>query len=338
MNEINKLLFIRVDGNSKMGLGHIVRTFALAQILKEHYTIQFYCKEIPDKLENEIVEKGFIVHKIYNEDLFFRQIQPNQIVVIDGYDFDIEYQKKVKDKRAKLVCIDDLHQTEFVADLIINHTLGVKPQDFNAKPNTLFSLGPKYALLRPTFLEHARKNRIEKKVGTLLIAFGGADPNNLTEKALKAALRFNELLKIIVITGAAFKKTKNFENIVTSDSRIDHRHSLSEREMFDAMLESWLALVPASSVLYEVIAVGTMPIIGYFVENQKKLHDYLYTNLGLQSFSVKGFDEELSIAEVLSVSINNEIDTSRLEKIRSSIAQSRLNHIKKFKILNDGDS
>ena len=43
-----------------------------------------------------------------------------KIVVLDGYHFDTNYQTKIKQKGCKLVCIDDLHDKHFVADIIIH--------------------------------------------------------------------------------------------------------------------------------------------------------------------------------------------------------------------------
>ncbi len=58
------------------------------------------------------------------------------IVVLDGYHFGTNYQKQIKLKGAKLVCIDDMHDKEFVADLIINHIPRITPQDYNVQPFT----------------------------------------------------------------------------------------------------------------------------------------------------------------------------------------------------------
>ena len=73
------------------------------------------------------------------------------MVVIDGYQFDTEYQQKVKKSGASLVCLDDLHNQHFVADIIINHAPGVDPGKYSAEPYTQYLLGPSYALLRPAF-------------------------------------------------------------------------------------------------------------------------------------------------------------------------------------------
>ena len=133
-------VFIRADGSSQIGLGHLVRCSALAHMLKDHFEITFYSKEIPDAMLAELNSNGFICHKIKNENEFFNQLNDKNIAVLDGYNFGTDYQKQVKDTGSKLICIDDLHDQKFLADLIINHAPGITPQDYKAKTYTQFAL------------------------------------------------------------------------------------------------------------------------------------------------------------------------------------------------------
>lgn len=263
-------IFIRADGNSQIGLGHLVRCSALAYMLKDDFNIYFFCHSIPETLENEFNGNGFKVIQITNEKDFLGVVTPDKIVVLDGYYFDIVYQKTIKLKGAKLVYIDDLHDKEFFADLIINFTPGVKSSDYKVQPDTHFALGPEYSLLRPVFLEQTKKHRNIEKTATLLICFGGADPLNLTEKTLEIVIEFSCFKKIIVITGTAFKPTKKFRLLVLSDERIDHRQSLDDQQMLASMIESEIAVIPASGIILEIFSVGVPAITGYYVPDQKE--------------------------------------------------------------------
>ena len=148
-------IYIRVDGNSQIGLGHLIRCFALAQMLQSDFSITFVCRCIPDKIKKDLEEARFQLLEIENEADFLSLPTKNDIVVLDGYHFDLAYQKSIKNTAATLVCIDDLFDKEYVADLIINHAPNVNPGNYNALVTTQFALGPEYALLRPLFLEQA---------------------------------------------------------------------------------------------------------------------------------------------------------------------------------------
>ena len=87
-------------------------------------------------------------------------------------------------------------------------------------------------------------------------------------RSLQVSLLFSQFKKIIVITGAAFKITKQFRQLIASDYRIDHRHALNERNMFDTMLEADMAIVPASGILFETISVNCVVISGKYIDNQ----------------------------------------------------------------------
>lgn len=264
-------VYFRTDGGPEIGLGHLVRCIALAHMLKKDYNIFFVCTEIPTKIKNELEENQFALLEI-EEFHFFNLIKPDDIVVLDGYHFDTLYQKKIKAKGAKLVCIDDLHDQEFVADLIINHAPGVKQEDYHAQPYTQFALGLEYALLRPAFLEQAKKVRKIEKTETLLICFGGSDNKNLTERILEFVLKFAEFKKIIVVTGASYKYLKTLNIIIEANKKIVHYHEVNEKEMLMLLLDTHLAIVPASGILFEVLAAGCKAISGYYIDNQINIY------------------------------------------------------------------
>lgn len=266
-------IYIRVDGSLQIGLGHLVRCISLAYMLRDNFRISFVCKEIPDAVSADIVDNDFQLLNISDEEQFFELLSEKNIVVLDGYNFDIEYQKQIKTIGSKLVCIDDLHDIEFVADLIINHAPGIAPHDYKSSVYTQFALGLQYALLRPKFIEQAKLQRKIDKIQTLIICFGGSDFKNLTLATLNTVLQFNELSKIIVITGAAYQFFDELSQIITTDNRIDYRHNQNEKQMLDAMLESDLAIVPASGILLEIMSTGCFVITGMCVDNQKFIYD-----------------------------------------------------------------
>jgi len=265
-------ILIRTDGSPQIGLGHLVRCTSLAHMLKDDFEVTFFCKEIPETIEKELSENNFVLVRIEGEVQFFEQLQQQYIVVLDGYHFDTAYQKQIKAKGCKLVCIDDLHDQEFMSDLIINHAPGITPKDYNAQPYTKFALGLEYALLRPAFLEQAKKHRKIEKIETLIICFGGSDFKNFTQSTLQVASEFNQFNKIIVVTGAAYQATDSFRQLVSSDPRIDHRHNLNEKQMLAAMLEAELAIVPSSGILFEALAAGCVVISGYYINNQLAIY------------------------------------------------------------------
>lgn len=321
-------VYIRTDGSPEIGLGHLTRCIALAYMLKKDFAITFVCKEIPEKISRELDESQFALLKI-DDSVFFDLLKPKDIVILDGYHFNTNYQKIIKAKGGKLVCIDDLHDKEFVADLIINHAPGMKPGDYQAKPYTQFALGFKYSLLRPAFLEQAKKKRKIETTETVMICFGGADYKNLTESTLKVVLEFDELKKIIVITGSAYNYLDRLSQLIQTDKRVVHFHSVGEDQMVAIMQNTDLAIVPASGILFEALAVGCRVIFGYYVENQKYFSDYL-KHISIDEICID--DMNLGLTK-LKKAIRTKSNKDYFSHIRYCIGQSKNNNLYAFKQL-----
>ena len=95
---IKPIIIFRVDGNSEIGLGHVIRCFSLAKMLHDYFKITFFCKELPLSVENLLTENNIQNFKIEKEEQFLHQLNANEIVVLDGYQFDTNYQKEIKEK------------------------------------------------------------------------------------------------------------------------------------------------------------------------------------------------------------------------------------------------
>lgn len=267
-------VIIRVDGDDQVGLGHAVRCMALAHMLDDDYEVSFYYMRLPYQLRNEISKEGWLLLQLKDENELLGQCLEGKIVVLDGYRFDTDYQKAIKQAGAWLVCVDDLHDKEFFADLIINHAPGVSPSDYHAQPFTQFALGLDFALLRPLFLSQANERRRELSIiKNVIICFGGSDQNNYTGRVLELLVTFSLWERIFVVTGASNNNLKILNPLLQSDPRIFHFHAISERQMCELMLEAELAIVPSSGVVYEAIACGTIVVSGSCVDNQKSILD-----------------------------------------------------------------
>lgn len=303
-------IYFRVDANHLIGLGHLVRSLALAQMLKNNFEILFIYKEIPKSISDDIIQNNFSLLEIKNDEEFFEEIGTDDIIVLDGYQFNSNYQKKIKQRGAKLVCIDDLHQGQFYADLIINHNPGITTRDYEATIYTQFALGKDYVLLRPKFLkEAASKQRQADEVTSILICFGGADPKNLTETVIKEVKQFKQFQKIIVVTGISYRFSASIDSIANFDNRISHYHSISEDQILQAMLSVQLIIVPASGVLLEALAVGSRIISGFYIENQKHLYSH-YKNIN--AFIDAGDFSALKIKEAITSSFETSTNSPKI--------------------------
>lgn len=283
MNSYRSIVF-RADGNANSGLGHLYRLFAFFEICREKYACSLVTR-FPQILEIAPTELRclFIPEEIVQDEepawLAKKFDCLTTLIVLDGYNFRYDYQRKLKDLKFKLVYVDDLQAWDMVADLVINHSPSAELKHYQHNSKTIFALGTDYALVRKPFRLAASKPPHSLANGPVLVCFGGADPLNLTEKICESLLLANINRKIIAVVGAA-KKQDQLEKFVNSHQQFLFRKNLNSSEMFELMEQAALAIVPTSTLLFELCCVKTPVISGYYVDNQIQAY-HRFLELGL---------------------------------------------------------
>jgi UDP-2,4-diacetamido-2,4,6-trideoxy-beta-L-altropyranose hydrolase len=317
-------LMIRTEGSADIGLGHVVRCISLAGMLKDDFKITFVYKNIPASLLDDIHKIGRSL-QIKKERSFFDELSPGTVVVLDGYQFDTDYQKKIKQTGCSLVCIDDMFDKPFYADLIINHAPGITEKNYDALPCTKFALGPDYVLLRPSFLKTGYQPPKTLAYENILICFGGSDSENLTKRTMNVVFGFNQFKKIFIITGSAYKHEKGLLEILKKDKRAEYFHALDQQQMAQLMIRSDVAIVPASGILFEVLATGTTAISGMYTENQKNVYSGFKKKKAIVdagTFQVHEIDHAIrSLGSFKKTSIIDGKSPERFKKLFHSLVQ-----------------
>ena len=338
-------IYFRADGSSTIGLGHVIRSLALAEMLNK----DFYCIFLIQQAQRELIPQiKQVCHEIIDlpstkaysqeaQNLVNTRLAEGDIIVLDGYGFDTQCQRIYKTGGCKVVCIDDLHTQYFVADVVINHAPGVDPSQYNTEAYTQLCLGLSFSLLRPAFLDMAQKKRHITHLDTLFICFGGADPFNLSHKTLSILQSSGKTFKAIhVVVGSAnpHKHTLGQTQWDKSMGRLSIHENLSALEMSRLMEQSHIALVPASSLLLEVLAIRMPVISGFYVDNQKELYKGFW-EAGL-IFGVGDFNEMDNLESAFHQIEKSDL-LSILEKQREAgIGNAPENIRSVFKTLNHG--
>ena len=319
-------VYIRADGSQEIGLGHLVRCLALAHMLKNEFLISFFAKEITPTIFKEITEAGFAVIQVDREEDFLNSLTNEIVVVLDHYDLNTEYQKEIKEIGCKLVCIDDLHNKEFYADLIINHAPGVSSINYNGQSYTNYALGTEYVLLRPAFLQAAREKKNTGTPDSVSICFGGADPQNFTLKTLEFLLSKTNISNIVVVTGSAYLEKDLIDSIVLKSNRTIHLSSLNELEMMEVFKGANLAIVPSSGILFEALATGCKVIC--FAHMQSQINIFESSKRLPSVYPINNLDEletalTVSLENTYSNSIDGRSNVRILRKFKDLLASSQ---------------
>ena len=280
---MTKKVIFRADGSSTTGLGHLYRLFSLVEIIKDTLDFVFLTHEtstdsVIPKSYNKAIIPGTI--KIEDEpEWLCTNFPPEEyIIVADGYQFIASYQKELKNKGYNLVYIDDLSKEHMYADLVINHSPYIQEKHYKKEAYTKLALGTQYALLRPLFLYQAKQNRSIKTIDSAFVCFGGADPYNLSLKAVQALLQISTIKKTHVVLGGVYKNQEIFDLKEKHSDKINTYRNLSEEDLIKVMHQCNFAIAPASTILYELSCIK-MPILsGYYVDNQELIYKGFINN------------------------------------------------------------
>jgi UDP-2,4-diacetamido-2,4,6-trideoxy-beta-L-altropyranose hydrolase len=300
-----KIIF-RADAGQNIGYGHFIRSLALADMLRNDFDILFATVNPTDYQKTELAKVcpfiGLKEETHFNDFRYF--LKGDEIVVLDNYFFTTDYQKAIKEKGCKLVCIDDMHDKHYVADVVINHGID-NPALFSVEPYTRLCLGLEWALLRKPFIEASKKNKNKKhrdNIENMVVSFGGVDQYRLTDKFIIMFAANNTVKKIDAIVGE-----KYIEQINETDAKkVFFHRSISAQKVADLFSNCDLAILSASTICIEALACGARVAAGYYVNNQKEYYEYLKCNhfihglgslLKLQSLSL--YDIDISKANIL---------------------------------------
>ena len=273
-------IYIRADGNLEIGLGHVIRSLALAEMLKEDFDCIFATRFLTDYIHTEALKICVDVINLPETDghfdAFLSILPEEATVVLDNYFFDTDYQIAIKNKGCKLVCIDDIHDRHFVADVVINHAGGVPNTSYSIAPNTCLYLGTDYALLRPEFLNRNGKG----KGSALLVCLGGADGGNVTLQILKLLEDKQFPHQCYVVIGDAFQSQEDLiEFQQASKLKIAILKNLTAQEMAHVMFKCNYAICPPSTVSFEYLSLrGGELYFKLTADNQNDIYAYFVKN------------------------------------------------------------
>lgn len=265
MVENTKKVIFRADASATIGFGHFSRLMALAEMLRESYQCVFATRLVSEFQKKEIYEvcDSCIELPESNDHFYYflNLLTGNEIIVLDNYFFSSDYQLAIKSKGCRLVCIDDLHDKHFYADLVINQANNIHKSAYIVESYTQLLLGYKYLLLRKNFLTDDYVN--EKKYSCLLM-IGGSDPFNLTRKFLIWLKNHFFNKPIVIIIGSGYQ----FESELDFSTNVHIFRAICASKVAEIMLSCEFGILPASTSALEACALRLPFVCGYFIDNQ----------------------------------------------------------------------
>ncbi len=304
-------MVFRADGNQAIGYGHFIRTLGIAGIINDAFDCIYATVQPTEYQLNEInkVCKELIVLSEANAPAeFLAYLDGSEIVVLDDYHISEEYQLQIRALGCKVVYIDDHNDKYYVCDALINNIPGFPEESFRKADYTWLYLGTDYALLRKEFFNKSLR-QVTKDKSRVFLAFGGSDAYNISEKIVSYLHAISADLDIHLLVGDA---NPYQDKIRAEYKEVTIHKNLSAAQVADLIAVSGLAVIPASSLLNEVCAIGCKAIIGFFADNQVQPYRYFVDNklaIGAGDYRELGFDdfrEKYSEAITADFLVNNQ--------------------------------
>jgi UDP-2,4-diacetamido-2,4,6-trideoxy-beta-L-altropyranose hydrolase len=295
-----KHLLIRADASAGIGNGHLMRCMALAQQWQAtEGGVTFLTKCDSMSLRERLKDNGFELAQL-------PEVHPNPVdiqatlslageiasspnerkpwIVLDGYQFDSEYQSEVRAAGYPVMVIDDMAQFDkYHADILLNQNIQTETLIYNCDRNTRILLGPDYALLSRLFLKWQGFGRSFPKVADhILITMGGGDVENVTAQILEV-LGSVEIrnLEVKVVVGNSNPHYESLLSCVTALNESQREIGLSVQLMRDVKdmpeLMAWadVAVSGAGSTCWELAFMGVPTLMVILADNQRRVAEGL---------------------------------------------------------------
>lgn len=218
------LLIVRADAGTEIGTKHVMRAIALGSsweraggkailITSTGETLMRRAESAFTRVyrigssKRGVLEIAETIRLIKNACIIFDC--EKAWVALDGSHFNEYYQAAMQTTGYPVIVFDDHnHLQTYNCDLLVNSSVGAEELQYSTKQAKLL-LGPSFFLLRDEFLCKAPTPQEEHKPLHLLLAIGGTDHPNLSQRLLKTIEKLSvEMPEVHVVVGAANRHYK----------------------------------------------------------------------------------------------------------------------------------
>mgnify|MGYP003671162306 CR=1 FL=1 len=263
------MLAIRADADARIGLGHAMRCFALAEAwcARGGHAVFFSGTALPDPVLARLDGAG-IAHRVFpapdNGDEFAEAAAGigARWLVVDGSFATPGYLDRVSKAGLPILLLDDAASAErYPCDLLLNQNVQASPDNYTGRTGARVLAGPGYALIRADMRQAVPPRTIPDRPQRILVLVGGADPGGHLEALAQAAAQ--ALLKAGLGDGhvdAVIGPASGWQPPADAGPMIAYHRSV--KDMSRLIAKADLAISSAGSTVWELSLQGTPMILG----------------------------------------------------------------------------
>ena len=288
---------IYVNGNNKRGIGHIYRALELADEFFVKPDIYFDLNQTDRAVFGQTKHNLIPVNGIAE---LYEECKKKQytIFINDILDTSIDYMIGLKSvmPNTKIVNFEDAGEGIFKADLVFNAL-------FNEDIARHVKTGEKYYICGKTFLFY-EPIKINEKVKNVFITFGGADPQNYSDRLLKIISKpEHSMYNFTVVLG---KAKQNVEELMKYNQLENITVLFNVSNMPELMSQCDFAITSRGRTGYEVAMLG-IPTIAMAQNEREEKHTFMSNENGFSYIGLNPDDEiiEATMKMYLTMSQNS---------------------------------
>ncbi len=313
-------ILFRTDSSSTIGTGHIMRDLVLAEQF-EDANIIFATQDLSGNINHKIEEKDYTIEILNSNDIeeLINIIKKYSIemIVIDHYGIDHDYEKALKETTGITVFVlDDTYEKHY-CDILLNHNIYADSLRYkNLVPEHCeLRCGANFSLLREEFKsEKTKQKKPSQEIKNVFIAMGGADHSNLNIEILKVLENFPNI-HANVVTTTANQYLNELEDYIMDKESITLY--INTDQIAKLMNEADFAIVTPSVTLNEIVYLNIPFIAIKTADNQDEMYKYLVKHdyLALEKFNATDLKNKIeNILDGEKIELVNFIDLSLDEK------------------------
>lgn len=294
------MIYIRADGNTAIGMGHVMRCLAVAEAIAEQdgpppvfLTADEGCRGMIEDRGFEALVLGTDYREMMSELPQLERLLDSiaDIVLVDSYQANNEYYLKLREL-VRVACFEDLGEA-YPVDLLINYNIYAPelehryraahghphkalPVEADSYPHKVL-LGTAYMPLRKAF-QRPSGYQIRERVTDLLITTGGSDPHfaagAITDALLDDRMIREQGLHLHLVSGPfnqfVHVLKSRYDCYRSEDSAVQITIHENVKDLRSLLLGSDIVISATGSTIYEVSSLGVPMIVFYFAENQRQ--------------------------------------------------------------------
>lgn len=303
----NKKVAIYVNGNNKRGVGHVYRALELADEFYSKPDIYYDINQTDKKIFGNTTHNIIGVNGI-GELLKYLEIKQYDLLINDILTTSIDYMIAVRQAlpNARLVNFEDDGEGIYKADVVINALY----QNTELKH---VKTGEKYYIASKLFMFY-EPIRIKDKVEKVFISFGGADPQNYSDRLLSMITQEKySKIKFVVVLGRA---KLNIDELLKYNKYDNIEVLYDIANMPEIMTSCDIGVTSRGRTGYELAILG-IPSIAMAQNKREEKHGFVNNENGFSYIGLNPSDHIIESTLDMYISLSKEERTAFQKKLLS---------------------